>query len=69
MKTIVTEILLINNEGNPDGVGQVWETREGVWSFAHPNGADGFGLCSFEAAVAELEAISRGEYDSCEEVL
>lgn len=37
------------------GIGRVWESREGKWSWAHPDGSEGI-AASFEAAVAELEA-------------
>lgn len=60
----VAEVRLVDQNGNPAGIGRIWEPRPGKFSWAHPNGSEGVNCQSFEEAEKELELAGLDERNS-----
>ncbi len=55
----IIEIQLTDNNGNPAGIGRIWEIKLGKFGWAHPDGSQG-SEDSFRDAEDELNAIAKG---------
>lgn len=56
----VTEIRLTDKDGNPAGIGRIWEIKLGQFGWAHPDGSEGR-EDSFRAAEDALNACTESD--------